>query len=166
MNTYEHIPAPDFIFGALLIVANRMDTQLERSLSKHQITAKQWFLLMVLMSHADQALTLKEAAAVMGTSHQNVKMLAIKLQSKGMLELKKDPKDLRTTRVHLTPLSQAFWIDTSSDGLAFMSSLYEGTTASEFDQVRRFLTRLMDNLDRMALSNSEKMGNEPLEEME
>lgn len=166
MNTYEHIQAPDFIFGALLIVANRMDTQLERTLSKHQITAKQWFLLMVLMSNPNRALTLKEAAAVMGTSHQNVKMLATKLEAKGMLELKKDPKDLRTTRLHLSPRSQAFWADTESDGVAFMATLYAGTTPQEFDQVRQFLTRLMDNLDQMALLSNEKIGNESLEDME
>jgi DNA-binding MarR family transcriptional regulator len=166
MNTYAHVPSPDFIFGALLIIANRMDTLLERTLSKHQITAKQWFLLMVLMSQTGPSLTLKEAAAVMGTSHQNVKMLATKLQSKGMLELKKDPKDLRTTRLHLTALSRTFWIETESDGLAFMASLYEGTPFLEYDQMRQFLTRLMDNLDRMAINIKSPHDAETLEESE
>jgi hypothetical protein len=88
MNTYDDIPDSSFVFGALLIVANRMDTQLERALSKHQITAKQWFLLMVLMSHPNQALTLKEAASTMGTSHQNVKMLGSETQRQRHAEFK------------------------------------------------------------------------------
>lgn len=149
MNTYDDIPDSSFVFGALLIVANRMDTQLERALSKHQITAKQWFLLMVLMSHPNQALTLKEAASTMGTSHQNVKMLALKLSDKGMLNLRKDPTDRRTTRLHLTEASLNFWRETEADGMAFMSDLYEGIPTSAFQAVRPMLLTLMNNLDRM-----------------
>jgi DNA-binding MarR family transcriptional regulator len=66
-----------------------------------------------------------------------------------MLNLRKDPTDRRTTRLHLTEASLNFWRETEADGMAFMSDLYEGIPTSAFQAVRPMLLTLMNNLDRM-----------------
>lgn len=48
--------------------------------------------------------TLSELALEIGTSHQNAKQIAIKLEEKGFLVVKKDTKDKRVLR--LTPTNK------------------------------------------------------------
>lgn len=138
-----------FVFGSVMIVANMMDTQLERQLKAHGITAKQWFLTVVIENSFEAPPTLKEAARAMGSSHQNVKQLALKLQEKGMVVLEKDAKDARVTRIRLTEQTEAFKRTIGSRSTAFTSSLFNGITEEEMAQARMVLKTMMDNLLRM-----------------
>ena len=88
-----------YIFGALLVTANRLDTMLERELKRFGLTAKQWMLAVVVQNMFDSPPTIKQAAAAMGSSHQNVKQMALKLQGKGLLIMEKDSRDGRATRL-------------------------------------------------------------------
>jgi len=138
-----------FIFGAVIVVANRMDTLLERELSQFNITAKQWFLSISVASLFEHPPTMKEAAREMGTSHQNVKQVALKLQEKKLLHLKKDEKDARVTRLHFTKESEEFWAKTSGESLNFTQELFAGITEEELASTRRALAKMMDNLSEM-----------------
>jgi DNA-binding MarR family transcriptional regulator len=66
-----------------------MNTLLERELKEYGITTKQWFLSETINSLFDAHPTLTEVGNAMGSSHQNVKQVAMKLQEKGCLSLKK-----------------------------------------------------------------------------
>lgn len=149
MKNLNNISHSEFLFGALLVVANKMDTLLERTLAKHGITSKQWFLLLVIFNLFEAPPTVKEAAMGMGSSHQNVKQMALKLKEKGMLRLEKDPKDLRATRLIPTEKSRTFWKDTEQDGMNFMKIFYKGMNEKTFEQARHFLNALMANISEM-----------------
>lgn len=138
-----------FIFGAVMVVANRMDTLLERELSQFNVTAKQWFLSISVASLFEYPPTMKEAAREMGTSHQNVKQVALKLQEKKLLQLKKDEKDARVTRLYFTKESEEFWAKTSGESLNFTQELFAGITEEELASTRRTLAKMMDNLSEM-----------------
>jgi len=97
-----------FVFGSVQIVANKMNTLLERELKEFDITSKQWFLTVVIENSFDKPPTIKEAAKAMGSSHQNVKQVALKLEQKGLVCLEKDKKDARVTRIRLTEQSYKF----------------------------------------------------------
>jgi DNA-binding MarR family transcriptional regulator len=139
-----------YVFGSVMIVANMMDTQLERQLKEHGITAKQWFLTAVIENSFDQPPTLKEAAHAMGSSHQNVKQLALKLQEKGMVILEKDAKDARVTRIRLTEQTEAFKETIQSKSGAFTRELFNGVDGEDMAKARMVLKTMMDNLLRMA----------------
>ena len=44
MSKLDSMKDRKFVFGSVLMVANRMDTLLERELKEYDVTAKQWFL--------------------------------------------------------------------------------------------------------------------------
>ncbi|MBC7765229.1 MAG: MarR family transcriptional regulator [Hyphomonadaceae bacterium] len=142
-----------FIFGSILVAANRMDTMLERALSKHDITAKQWFLSVVLDTLFEQPPTIKELAKEMGSSHQNVKQVALKLAQKGLLKLEKDTTDARATRLTLTDESQAFWAKTDQEGMVFMRTIYKNIKKDELAVARSVLEKMLANLSELEDDN-------------
>jgi DNA-binding MarR family transcriptional regulator len=149
LNGFNRINDTDFIFGALLVAANKTDTLLDRVLCKYGITSKQWLLLLVIFNLFKEPPTIKEAAEEMGSSHQNVKQVALKLQEKGFLQMKKDQNDKRATRLIPTEHSYALWKKTENDGKAFMEAFYKGIDRENLVHTRRTLDQIMSNLNVM-----------------
>ncbi len=149
MNKLEQIPNQQFIFGSLFVLANRVDTLLDRALQKFNVSSKQWFLSICVASLFDHNPSLKELAKESGSSHQNVKQVALKLQDKNLLELYKDPKDARTTRVKLSEYSFEFWKLSDQDSNEFMTQLFKDISNEELESVRKVFTKLNNNLSEM-----------------
>ena len=146
MNKFDQIDDKDFIFGALLVAANKTDTLLDRVLCKHGITSKQWLLLLIIFNLFEKPPTIKEAAEEMGSSHQNVKQVALKLQEKGFLEMKKDTKDKRATRLIPTEQSHTLWKKTEDDGKAFMEAFYKMIGWESLHHTRIAISQIISNL--------------------
>lgn len=142
-----------FIFGSLLVITNRMDTLLERELKEFGLTTKQWMLAVVVESLFDEAPTIKQVAKEMGSSHQNIKQVALKLEEKGLLHLEKDKKDARVTRLVLAEERSGFWEKTQPKGAAFMSALFEELADEEKNLMRSGLQKIMQNLNKMETMN-------------
>lgn len=149
MSKLEHIPNLQYIFGNLFVLANRVDTILERALHKYNVSSKQWFLSICVASLFEKDPSLMELAKESGSSHQNVKQVALKLQDKNLLHLYKDSKDARTTRVKLTEYSIEFWKMTEHDSSVFMSKLFANISDSELTIVRKVFNQLSENLGKM-----------------
>jgi MarR family transcriptional regulator, transcriptional regulator for hemolysin len=149
MNKLDQIPNQQFIFGSLFVLANRVDTLLDRALQKFNVSSKQWFLSICVASLFDHDPSLKELAKESGSSHQNVKQVALKLQDKNLLELYKDPKDARTTRVKLSEYSNEFWKLSDQDSNEFMNQLFKDISNDELESVRKVFTKLNNNLSEM-----------------
>ena len=149
MSYFEKIKDRDYVFGALLLVANKMETQLERTLSKYDITAKQWFTLLVIVNAFDKPPSIKEIAGEMSTSHQNIKQLTLKLEAKGLVILEKDKRDQRVTIVKLTDKSHELFKIIEKDGIEFMERFYKGIKSSDLKEGREFIEKIMENLNIM-----------------
>ena len=108
MEKLESMIDSKFIFGSLLVVANQMDTLLGRELKKYDLTTKQWLLTIVVENSFKYDPSIKEVAKVMGSSHQNVKQVVLKLEKKGFLSLEKDKNDARVMRIKLTDRMAGF----------------------------------------------------------
>jgi len=158
LNKTSPIPDEYMIFALLLILSNRMDTLLERELKEFDVTAKQWFLSATIEKLFDNPPTMKAVAREMGSSHQNIKQVALKLQEKGLLILEKDRKDARVTRLRMTEQSHAFWGKVNEKGNAFMDKMYK-------DIEKKDLAKSGEALQKILL-NMQKMDNESNDEME
>lgn len=156
MSKFEKMEDGQFIFGSIFVVANRMDTLLERELSNYDITTKQWLLSIVIDSLFDEPPTIKEVAKEMGSSHQNVKQVALKLEHKGLIKLEKDKKDARATRIRLTDESYAFWKKTEGKGISFMEAVFKDIEKDELSKARAVLVRMLSNL--MEMEETERDG--------
>lgn len=146
MNGENPMLDSTYIFGALLITANRLDTMLERELKKFGLTGKQWMLAVVVQNLFDSPPTIKQAAAAMGSSHQNVKQMALKLQGKGVLIMEKDRHDGRVTRLRLAEGSESFWESTRPRGERFMAAVFRNLDPEDLSGTRRTLMMIQDNL--------------------
>lgn len=146
----KDIPTSDYIYGTLFIVSNKLDTLMERQFSKFGVTTKQWFLTICLMNlFKGKAPTLKEVAKQVGSSHQNIKQMALRLEEKELLVLKKDDKDQRVTRLHLTKNNDVFWKPLNEEGRVFKNKLFEGISPSDLEVTRHVLSQLWVNLDKI-----------------
>ncbi|WKY47916.1 MarR family transcriptional regulator [Eubacteriaceae bacterium ES3] len=153
MNKLNTIPDQRYIFGGIQIAANQMDTLMERELKEHNLTTKQWLLCVVIQNTFDHDPTLKELAAGMGSSHQNVKQVALRLQEKGFTTLEKDPDDGRITRVRLTDAIDNFGLATHEKAEDFSAKLFDGITKEEQAVTRKTLNKLLANLEKMDLES-------------
>ena len=156
MDQTTQMPDKQYIFGSLLIIANRMDTLLERELRQFGVTSKQWFLSVIIDSLFAEPPTMKEVAREMGSSHQNVKQVALKLQEKNLLTLVKDKKDRRVTRIRMTNESQEFWKKTQPKGTIFTEALFEGIKKEDLQLARQVMQKIMNNLEHMEKGNDEE----------
>ncbi len=138
-----------FVFGTLFVVANKLDTLLGRELAPFGMTSKQWLLSVVIDSLFDEPPTIMQAAKEMGSSHQNLKQVALKLGRKGMLSLDKDSEDLRATRLRLTEKAYDFWDGMQRKGDEFLKAVFEGINSEELNAARRLLQGVLSNLARL-----------------
>lgn len=122
---------------------------MERALSKFGVSSKQWFLSICVASLFDEDPSLKELAKVSGSSHQNVKQVALKQEQKDLMNLYKDPKVARVTRVRCSASSPAYWAQSDDDAQEFLSDLCEGVTEEELNVVHKVFEKLERNLESM-----------------
>lgn len=149
MSKLDLMKDQEFIFGSVLIIANRMDTLLERELKEYDVTAKQWLLTAVVDNSFDKPPTIKEVAREMGSSHQNVKQVALRLEQKGLLVLEKDKTDARVTRLKLTDQSYEFSQLTQSKATIFTQALFKGIDKDDLSKARALLQKMFSNLTEM-----------------
>lgn len=140
------IPDEPMIFALLLIISNKMNTLLDREFKEFDVTTKQWFLSETIKSLFDTAPTMKELAREMGSSHQNIKQVALKLQQKGLLKLEKDKKDARVTRLRLTERSYDFWKETDPKGSIFREHMFKEMNKKDLATTRALLEKMLLNL--------------------
>lgn len=89
------------LLGTIFKVNNLFQTVDERHYI--EITQKQESLLFTVeYAFPDYPPTLNELAEFMGSSHQNIKQIVLRLQKKGYLYLEQDKTDKRKRRIRLT----------------------------------------------------------------
>lgn len=141
------------LFGGIFLLANQLqivgDSYLE------EITTKQWFLMMIIERFGEYHPTLSEVAKELGSSRQNLKQIALKLQGKGFLSIEKDAKDSRVLRLSLTEKSQQFWAGREEQDKEFIKSLFSGVPADEIEIMLRGLTKVFSNIHKVGEKYSE-----------
>ncbi len=149
MSKLEIMGDRRYLFGSIFIISNRMDTLLQREFNRFDITTKQWFLSVVIDNLFDSPPTMKEVAKEMGSSHQNVKQVALKLEQKGLLVLEKDKKDARTTRLKLTESSYDFWKMIKEEGTVFTETLFKDIDKDELAIARKVMQKMLLTINEM-----------------
>lgn len=99
MVEFGDMPPQAFMLGLLSAFDNRFQACADKFFQ--EITWKQFFAIICINICKEQP-TLNELAEIMGSSHQNVKQILLKLQNKGFVTMVPDAKDKRKQRVALT----------------------------------------------------------------
>lgn len=149
LRSLEEMEDRTFVFGSLFVVANRLETLLDRAFAPYEITSKQWLLLITIQSLFAEPPTVSQAASAMGSSHQNIKQIARNLERSGFLRLEKDARDARSTRLIPTEACLAFAEETRQAGEQFMQEAFAGVTEGDARGARNTLALLWQNTQRM-----------------
>lgn len=156
VNKLDVMSDQQFLFGFIFVAANRIDTLLQREFKAFDVTTKQWFLSIVIDNLFDEPPTIKEAAKAMGSSHQNVKQIALKLEQKGLLILEKDKNDARVTRLKLTARSLDFWGKLREEGSEFTQALFKNVSKEDLSTARKVMQKVMMNMNAMDQEEQEQ----------
>jgi MarR family transcriptional regulator, transcriptional regulator for hemolysin len=136
-----------YLFGSLFLLANKLQVKGDQMLGDDGMTLRQWFLTVMILQFKEQAPTLGEVANLMGTSHQNVKQLAKKLEEKQFLTFKKDAQDGRILRLQLTELSREYWSHREGDGDRFIEKLFQNVSDEEIRTTVSTFNKLFEALE-------------------
>lgn len=143
----DNIDDQHIIFATIFMLANQLQTIGDSFFE--EVSAKQWFLLLVLGVMGDYSPTLNELSDAVGSSHQNVKQLALKLEQKGFVTISKDAADLRRLRITPTPKSKEFHQMYEERSTLFLNQLFDSFCAEDLAVTNKVLTSMRDVLERM-----------------
>jgi len=133
-----------FIFGSIFLLANKLQVKGDSYFAEDEMTTKQWFLIVMVSQFGENPPMLTEVASMMGTTRQNVKQLALKLEEKGFLVIEKDAKDSRILRLKLTKKNQQFWENRDAKDSAFIQDLFKSMTNEEITVMQQAMKKLLD----------------------
>ena len=136
-----------FLFAMITALANRM--QMVGDTFFQEVTWKQWFVLLGISIFTTPP-TIMQLADTIGTSHQNVKQLLLRLQRAEYVRLEKDPADQRRTLVHLTERFSDFERKYQEESMEFISQMYKGIDEKDILIARKVLESIEANLKRFS----------------
>lgn len=135
------------IFALIFMLSNQLQV-IGDSLFK-EVSAKQWFVMLVLGIMDGYSPTLSELSEAVGSSHQNVKQLVLKLEQKGYVEINKDEADARRLRIKPTQKSIEFHQAYEEKSNEFMSRLFDGFKKTDLAVTKKVMLSMRDILERM-----------------
>ncbi len=133
------------LFGSVFVVAQHLTRRTDSALQALGLTTRQWLLLAVLGKwFPGRSPSLSETAERYGSSRQNVKQIALGLETRGFLRLVPDPTDGRTTRLEVTDQVRVFdEPDAQAQAATLLADAFTGLSPHETlalrDLVRRWL---------------------------
>lgn len=146
MSKNENIEKQNYIFGRLFLLANKLQVLGDHTLDG--MTVRQWLLTIAVAHFKESSPTLNEVTGLMGTSHQNVKQLAVKLQEKGYLKIEKDIKDQRAICFILTDKCYQFWERRQEEIHQLLNRIFEDLKDMEVDLLYDSLNRLYESVSK------------------
>ncbi len=146
MNTLDK---QKYIFGSIFLIANKLQVLGDQYLGRGGITTKQWLLTAMISQFRDKSPTLSEVAEFMGSSRQNVKQLALKLENKGFINIQKDEQDARALRLKLTAKSRVFWEQRQKQDEQYVEELFKDFSIEEIDATFKGFGKLFEKIEKL-----------------
>ncbi|MNO20260.1 transcriptional repressor MprA [compost metagenome] len=137
----------EYVFGGMFALANRLQTLGDKL--DPNITTKQWFFIAIISKLEDNSPTISEVSALIGSTRQNVKKMAVILEKQGFVQLTKDAKDARVIRVTLTPKCRDYFQRRDASEGVFMEHLFDGFDEELLNGLYKGLVKLSDNIEKM-----------------
>lgn len=135
-----------FLLGLLSAFDNRFQALADKLIG--EISWKQFFTI-ICINMCKESPTINELAEIMGSSHQNVKQILLKLEKKEFVEIVPDSNDKRKQRVILTEKCMQFCNDNDDKSTMVMKSMFEGVTQEQLQVTIQTIIQMEDNLKRI-----------------
>ncbi len=142
----EGIPSEYYLLGLLSAFENRFQAMADKQMA--EISWKQFFLI-ICTNMCKQNPTIKELAEIVGSSHQNVKQLLLKLESKGFVRLYTDEVDKRKQRVQLTEYCMDFCKKNDDMSAAVMQQMFQGLSEEQIKVTINTIIAIEKNMNAL-----------------
>lgn len=143
---FTEIESSYFLLGLLSAFENRFQASADKTME--EISWKQFFAI-ICINLCKQSPTIKELAEIMGSSHQNVKQIILKLEKKGFVTITADPHDKRKQRVGLTEYCVEFCKKNDNLTAQIMQTLFEGVSEEQLRTTIQTIIQIGSNLNKI-----------------
>ena len=140
---FSGIPLNYYLLGLLSAFENRFQTAADNAMQ--EISWKQFFAIICINLFKEPP-TLRELSEVLGSSHQNVKQILLKLEKKKFIELQPDKTDKRKQRILLTVVCKEFCEKNNEMSEAIMDKMFKGISQDDLSATIRTITVMEKNL--------------------
>lgn len=132
------------LFRLLNVVGTQLRRLSDARFRGESMTTRQATLITIAKGLGQPSLS--EIAAVMSTSHQNVKQIALGLVRRGFARIVTDAADSRVRRLVVTRKSDRFWAARDADDAAAIAHWFSALTAKDLATLNRLLEKLSHRL--------------------
>lgn len=140
---FAGIPSSYFLLGLLSAFDNRFQAMADRTME--ELSWKQFFAI-ICINMCKEKPTIKELAEIMGSSHQNVKQILLKLEKKGFVNILVDEADKRKQRIELTEYCIDFCNRNDEVSINIMNKMFAGIPEEQLQITIKTIMQIEDNL--------------------
>ena len=140
---FSEIPPSYYLLGLISAFENRFQAIADNAMK--EISWKQFFLI-ICINMCKEPPTLGELAEIVGSSHQNVKQLLLKLEKKDFICFVPDEEDKRKQRIHLTEHCREFCEKNDVTSQVIMAKMFDGIPEKDILTTIQTITHIEKNL--------------------
>jgi DNA-binding MarR family transcriptional regulator len=140
---FSGIPSSYYLIGLLSAFENRFQAMADNMMP--EISWKQFFAI-ICINMCKEPPTLSELSDILGSSHQNVKQILLKLESKRFIEFQADETDRRKQRIVLTEYCREFCEKNDEMSKSIMEKMFDGISDDDLSATIRTIVKIEKNL--------------------
>lgn len=140
---FNGIESSYFLLGLLSAFDNRFQAVADKAME--EISWKQFFSI-ICINLCKEKPTIKELAEIMGSSHQNVKQILLKLEKKGFVNIHVDSEDKRKQRIELTEYCMEFCKKNDEMSSEIMKKMFDGISEEQLWATIQTIIQIENNL--------------------
>ncbi|MBO4729245.1 MAG: MarR family transcriptional regulator [Spirochaetaceae bacterium] len=140
---FSEVPSEYFLLGLLSAFENRFQAITDNIMK--EISWKQFFAI-ICINLCKEPPTINDLSEILGSSHQNVKQILIKLEKKGFVQFQEDKQDKRKQRISITKECLKFCEKNNETSSQIMQKMFEGISQNDIKTTINTLTKMDDNL--------------------
>lgn len=146
---FGDMPPQAFLLGLLSAFDNRYQAAADAFFK--EITWKQFFAI-ICINLCKEAPTINELSDVMGSSHQNVKQILLRLEKKGFVSTVVDDSDKRKQRIVVTDAARAFLQKNDNNGEQsryMIGRIFDGISEKNLKTTIQTIMKMERNLSKI-----------------
>ena len=140
---FTGIESSYFLLGLLSAFDNRFQAMADKTIK--EISWKQFFAI-ICINMCKEKPTLRELADIMGSSHQNVKQILLKLEKKGFVNVVLDERDKRKQRIELTEYCMEFCKKNNEVRSQIIMNMFEGVSQEQLQATIATIIQIENNI--------------------
>ncbi|HEX6577219.1 MAG TPA: MarR family transcriptional regulator [Jiangellaceae bacterium] len=141
----SELELPVRAFRTVLVLAQRLRYLMDERMRADGLTTQQAALLTAVIALGRPSVS--EAAAALGTTHQNVAQLVAALQRKDFLRVEPDPGDRRRRLLVATEANDTYWRSRDESDLDALRAWFSALSTAEVAGLCEMADRLLVHLD-------------------